>query len=126
LNGRKPSAAAIPGATPLLTETEATVLRAIFRTHSRNHSYLAIHARLPEQIVGGAVARLARKGFIKIAPGMIRPVRTLTGAPLQRLTEEQEQAMVEKAVKQRRVKKCPDSHAMGALTFLPFGGRWFS
>lgn len=102
------------------------MLRAIFRTHSRNHSYLAVHSRLPEQIVGAAVARLARKGFVKIAPGMIRPMRTLTGALLQRLTPAEEQAMVEKAVRQRRVKKCPDSHAMGALTFLPFGGRWFS
>lgn len=102
------------------------MLRAIFRTHSRNHSMLAIYSKCPEQVVGAAIARLHRKGFIAIGSGVIRPLCTLTGARLQKLSPAEQQAMVERAIRQRKVTRCPEAHAMGELKFMPFGGRWFS
>lgn len=101
-------------------------MTALFKTHSRNHGLIAQRTHLPEQVVGAAMARLFKKGYVRMCHGALEVMRTTKGAPLQRLTVAEQQAMIERAVKQGKITKCDGAEAFGALRFKAFGGRWFS
>ena len=102
------------------------MLRAIFRTHSFNHGVIAKYAGTTDQVVGAAIGRMVRKGYVRFVNGRVAPIRTVLGLLLKQPSDAQRQALVEAAVKRGKVTKCEEAHASGITTFLPFGGRWFS
>lgn len=102
-------------------------MRALFRTLSSRHTMIAQAAGVPEQAVGHILQILRARGFVRIGDGVVRPLRTVTGQPIRPMTEDESRALVDAAVRGKKVTTCPAAHAMGANTFLPFrgGGRWF-